>query len=346
MAAALSTVASNQLLNYRFESLGTPPNATVRFWPTSAACLVVYSQAGADPFLPVAFLAVVPIVNKVKAWDFTIVHFGNQLKMFFGGFEMLKKRSIGQLLALTAALPGVVVAQSDSDMNKSFLWKQCGEDAILAYVDSESLADLLPDDHSLALADGKARVLIATQDCPTYWFNGEDIGPTREVHHWVAIEGITDVRNIAGAESTLPTMTWFALFTGSSNPASREQWTSSGTMSHEIDSLSLEAPSPEGGGRVSISGELEYSWKISRGQPIEKLVGVNHDVYAMSESGDLVYNRIQCLGNVYGWRSLGSLSVSGGTEPSRVIGTGTYPIAVNTFLPLWCRASLADSPPQ
>lgn len=259
---------------------------------------------------------------------------------------MSTKHSSVWLLTLTAAISCVVAAQSSANGQKSFLWKQCDEDAILLHVDPDPLASLLPENHSLALVEGKARILIATQDCPAYWIDGEDIGVTLEVHHWVAVEGLSDVRKVAGAERTLPTMTWFALFTGSSNSVSRERWISSGTMSHEINTLSLVAPHPEGGGRVSISEELEYSWQISRGQPIATSVGMNHDVYATNQNGDLVYNRIQCLGSVFGWESLGTLRVSGGTEPSKVIGTGTYPVAVHTFLPLWCRASLADTPPR
>ncbi len=258
---------------------------------------------------------------------------------------MLTKHSPVWLLILTAVISGVVAAQSSADGQKSFLWKQCDEDAILLHIDPDPLARLLPEGHSLALVKGKARVLIAAQDCPAYWIDGEDIGSTLEVHHWVAVNGLSDVRKVAGAELTLPTMTWFALFTGSSNSISREKWISSGTMSYGINSLSLVAPRPEGGGRVSISEELEYSWQIHRGQPIATSVGLNHDVYATNQNGDLVYNRIQCLGSIFGWESLGLLRVSGGTESSKVIGTGTYPVAVHTFLPIWCRASLADAPP-
>ena len=255
-------------------------------------------------------------------------------------------QTAGWLLTLTTLAPVIGAAQSSDVGQKGFLWKQCDEDAIVLYIDPDPIARRLPENHALELDGGMARLLIAIQDCPTYWINGEDIGPTHEVHHWAALEGLADVRPVAGAELTLPTMTWFNLFTGSSNPKSREQWTGSGTMSSEIDKVSFVAPDPEGGGRVAISEGLGYSWDISRGQPIAMTVGVNHDVYSINQSGDLVYNRIQCLGSVFGWASSGSLRVTGGTEPSRLVGTGTYPVNVHTFLPIWCRASLADAPPQ
>jgi hypothetical protein len=255
-------------------------------------------------------------------------------------------RWVGWVLAVTIVIPGVVAAQSGNEVQRSFLWKQCDEDAIFFYVDPEPLTRVVPTSHSLALVDGKARVLIAAQNCPAYWIDGEDIGATLEVHHWVAVQGNADIREIAGAESTLPTMTWFALFTGSSNPLSRQRWTSSGTTSHEIEALSLVVPQPTGGGRVSITEDLEYSWQMKRGEPIVKSVGVNHDVYSTNANGSLVYHRIQCLGSVFAWASEGSLTVTGGTEPSKLISTGTYPATVYSFLPIWCRASLADSPPE
>ena len=103
------------------------------------------------------------------------------------------------LLSLTAVISGVVAVQSSAGGQKSFLWKQCDEDAILLHVDPGPLARLLPENHSLALVEGKARVLIATQDCPAYWIDGEDIGAALEVHHWVAVKGLSDVRKVAGS---------------------------------------------------------------------------------------------------------------------------------------------------
>lgn len=259
---------------------------------------------------------------------------------------MSMKHPLDWLLVLSLLVPAVVAAQSSDDGAKSVLWKQCDEDVLLVRVDPEPVARRLPENHSLALGEGKASLLIAVQDCPTYWIDGEDIGQTYEVHHWAAIDGKRDIRHVAGAERTLPTMTWFALFTGSSNPKSRASWTEAGTQSLAIKGLSMTAPDPEGGGQVALSEALGYSWKTQRGPPEFITVGVNHDVYTTNLNGDSVYNRIQCTAVIRAWSSKGSMQVTGNTEPSIAVRSGTYPVAVHTLSPLWCRGSLADKPPE
>ena len=91
---------------------------------------------------------------------------------------------------------------------------------------------------------------------------------------------------------------------------------------------------------------MRYSWSTQFSKPGPVSIGVNHDVFTLSPSGEAVYNRIQCLANIFSWNSQGSLQVTGGTEPTGMIGDGTYSATVHTFLPIWCRASLADEPPM
>ena len=91
--------------------------------------------------------------------------------------------------------------------------------------------------------------------------------------------------------------------------------------------------------------ELRYSWSVESATPFARLVAVNHDVYGRDSRGGVVYNRIQCLLNVFAWGSSGTLEVEGGADPKRLVGPGSYPITVNSFFPLWCRASLADGSP-
>ena len=250
-------------------------------------------------------------------------------------------------LAASVLFAGRGTAQSSEEEHRSYLWKQCDEDVLVFYVDREPLERMVPPGHSLALEDGKASVLIAAQNCPTYWFDGEEIGETFEVHHWVAIHGKADVRDVAGAERTLPTMTWFALFTGSTNPRSRERWNEV-RDAFPRDRNSIARCANARGERQGFPLRTDWSTRgrRSEGNLSRKMVGVNHDVYSTDSKGSLVYNRIQCLGSLFAWESEGSLKVSGGTEPSKAIGTGTYPAAVHTFLPIWCRASLADSAPR
>lgn len=259
---------------------------------------------------------------------------------------MKASKGIVGILVATLLLPGDVAAQSGRSAAKSFLWKECAEDVLKVYVDPTPLQQIVGPEFSVEVENGKALVLIVVQDCPSYWFDGEEIGPTQEVHQWVALEAPREVHPVPGAELTLRTSTWFALFTGSSNARSRESWSASGTPSVPITNVSLEAFAPEQRGQVTVGRGMSYSWEAQSAEPLARLVAVNHDVYARDSSGEIVYNRIQALINMFSWDSAGTLTVVGGTDPQKSIGPGTYPVLVHTFRPLWAWASLADTPPR
>jgi len=259
---------------------------------------------------------------------------------------MATLKSLVGILVATILLTGNVMAQTRENSAKSFLWKQCNEDAIFLHVDPVSLQKLVPGGYTVLLIQGRARVLILAQDCPQYRFDGEEIGATHEVHMWLAIEGPEDVRPIVGAEHTLPTMTWFNLFTGSSNPLSCKNWTESGTASVPIDSLFLDPPGPERGGRVLLGPDQGYSWQVETEAPFARLVGVNHDVYGKDSGGRIVLNRIQALLSVTALNSPGTLEVVGGMGPGKCIGPGTYEVVAHHFFPMWARASLGEPAPE
>ncbi len=241
-------------------------------------------------------------------------------------------------LATAAAIP-----TSAQEPVRNFMWKQCNEDVLIRDVDPEPFLELAGDEFSLAIEDGRVRMITVVQDCPTYRFNGEELGATQEIHQWIAIVGPGDIRTVTGAEQTLPTMSWLAVFTGSNNPQVREHWIESGTPSSPIVGASLDPAGAERGGSVNVGEGLEYSWSARSSPPIARLLGVNHDVYVRGVDGGTVYNRIECLGSVYAWASPATLTVRGGTYPGDRIGPGEHQAGVHTFLPLWCRATLADT---
>ena len=254
------------------------------------------------------------------------------------------KAPMGFVGGLGAAvwLAGQVTAQSGVSDAKSFGWRQCNEDVLSLNLDPAPLQQFVGSEFSVRVVEGKARVLIVVQDCPANWFDGNEIGPTHEVHQWVAIEGSRDIRPVPGAERTLPTLTWFALFTGSSNAHNRKFWIASGTDSAPIESVSLDPPALNWGGQFSVSSDLSYSWQARSAAPSARLMAVNHDVYARDSAGKIVLNRIQALLNVLAWDSPGTLKVVG-TNPNKLIGSGTYAITVHAFRPLWAQASLGET---
>ena len=248
---------------------------------------------------------------------------------------------------------GLVSAQSAarSEDRRNFLFKQCNEDVLALRVDPAPIQEFVGPEFTLALEDGKAKVAIIVQDCSQYWIDGENLGATRHAHVWVEIEGPRDVRPVVGAQLTLPTMTWFSLSAGSTNPRDHEARKKSGTSPDPIEEVVLDLSESQRGGRVVFDDGLSYSWEASSEKSdaglaaaisSARLVGVNHIIYVRDSSGKLVVKRVQALVNLAAGPNKGMLHVTGGTYPSRLIGSGEYPVLVYTFLPVWAQATLGE----
>jgi len=246
-----------------------------------------------------------------------------------------------------ALMPIVLLGQpveAQSQRPLMFVLRQCNENAVELRLDPGPFRDSIGPGFSLALAEGKARVVILVHDCSQLWIDGRDVGPTQELRVWVSIRGLDDVRPVVGAERTPPTGTWFTLLEGSSNPRVREAKLAAGIAETVIDSVFLDPPGPQGGGRVYLGGNLAFSWRVpSPAAPSARLVGLNQDVYRRDSSGSVVLNRIQAVVHVSADPSPGTLEVGRvGTLP--LIGPGSYPVSVRMFFPMWSRATLGLSP--
>ncbi len=246
-------------------------------------------------------------------------------------------------LAPMVVLGRPVEAQSQRPL--IFASRQCNEYAMELRLDPGPFQQFVGPGFSLALAEGKARVVLVVHDCSQLWIDGQDLGPAQEVRVWVSIRGLDDVRPVVGAEQTPPTRTWFSLLEGSSNPHVRETKTAAGTVESAVDSVFLDPPGPQGGGRVYLNGNLAFSWRVpSPAAPSVRLVGLNHDVYRRDSTGSVVLNRIQAVMHVSGDPSPGTLEVVGHAGVVPLISPGTYPVSVRMFFPMWSRATLGLSP--
>lgn len=260
-------------------------------------------------------------------------------KVMIAAGTMVLLANLGVVLAL-AGLP-VMQAEAPSERPLHFQTKQCNEAAIEVRLDPRPLQDFVGSGFPLMLEEGKARVLIVVHDCMQYWVDGEDLGPAQEVQVWVSIHGLDDVRPVVGAEQTLPTRTWFALFAGSSNPRVRAAKGAAGMVVRPVESVFLDQPGAPGGGRVSLGEGLSYSWQLSSpAKPAARMVGMNLDVYARGPAGNVVLNRIQALLHVSTGASQGALNVTGKSNSLPWLGPGTYPVSVRMFFPMWSRTWL------
>jgi hypothetical protein len=252
------------------------------------------------------------------------------------------------LRSLVCSIAGAVLlaathADAQPEHALHFLSKQCNEDAIEVLLDPQPLQSYVGSAFLLKLKDGKARLVIVAHNCSQYWMDGEDVGPTQEVQVWVSIQGPEDLRPVIGAEQTLPTKTWFSLFSGSNNPRVRQAKGAAGTEQAPIETVFLEAPGPKRRGEISLSRDLRYSWEVPEAMPVCRLIGMNQDVYVKDTAGNVVLNRIQVLLRLSAGPAPGILTVVG--QPNLVpwINAHSYRVSVTTFFPMWSRATLGNA---
>lgn len=228
----------------------------------------------------------------------------------------------------------------------SFEWKQCDEDVLGLRVEPGPVQEAVGSEHTVALENGQAMVAIMIQDCSQYWIDGTDLGTNQMIHVLARIEGSEDVRPVVGAPHTEPTMSWFGLFTGSTNPRDREARAASGTAPEPIESVLLEPAEFPRGGEVIVRSDARFSWRVPSAQPSPALTGFNHDVYVRDGSGGVVLKRVQAIGSSVAAPSPGMLEVEGEENLAGVIAPGRYPTLVYTFFPVWARATLGETPPR
>ena len=225
---------------------------------------------------------------------------------------------------------------------KVCLWKQCDEVVLGLRVDPEQIRRAVDASCSLALDEGKARIAIMAQDCSQYWLDGEDLGPTQFVHVLVAVKGTHEVGPVVGAHQTLPSMTWFALFTGSTNARDRAKREAIRMCTGAIDGVSLDDPDA---GSVTVRGGQRYSWRLPPAGGGVSVVGANHEVYSRDRAGALAFKRIQATARVVGAPVLGSLEAVDGVDPEGWVPPGTYDVRALKLLPVWARATLGEDLP-
>ncbi|HVP40118.1 MAG TPA: hypothetical protein VMS93_13150 [Candidatus Saccharimonadales bacterium] len=248
------------------------------------------------------------------------------------------------VMALTAMVLLGQPVRAQPQQSLMFAVRQCNEYALELHLDPRPFQDFVGPGFPLALVEGKARVVIIVHDCSQLWIDGQDEGLAQEVRVWLSIRGLEDVRPVVGAERTPPTRTWFSLFEGSSNPLVYKVKTAAGIAEASVDSVILDPPGRQGGGRVYLNGDLALSWHVpSPAAPSARLLGLNHDVFRRDSTGSVVLNQIQAVMHVAADTSPGTLEVTGRPGAVPLISPGTYPVSVRMFFPMWSRATLGLS---
>ena len=245
---------------------------------------------------------------------------------------------------LFCALTGGVSAQDRAADPPHHFWRQSVEQVIVMDADPAPLQAFVGEDFKVSVKDGKAWLLIVLQDSPTNYFDGEEIGPSQDVHIWVRIEGPREgtTTPVIGAPTTFPTMSWFKLFGGTSHPEIPTKFAASGLSYESIENLSLVHSGSDLRGEVVVDQVRSFSWSAeAKAPPAElELIGVNHDFFTRNQAGDPVFSQVQVLVKVLAWTSEGTLDVRGDVIPGGLLPEGTHPVTVNNYDPIWIRVSI------
>lgn len=255
----------------------------------------------------------------------------------------MKNRDI-LIIVLMLIIYACIKAQAQPEHQLKYSIRQCNEEAIELHLDPLPIQDFLGSEFPLVIEEGKARMVIIVHDCSQYWIDGKFLGPAQDLRVWVLIHGADDIRPVVGAQQTLPTRTWFALLSGSNNQQGRAADLAIGINQIPIDSVSVDSLGLHYKGCVFIDGKMTFKWNaISQSAPLVKLIGLNHDVYSKDSKGEIIFNRIQALMNVYTRYIPGTLEVINSINGLPFIKPGTYEVLVSSFFPMWSRATLGLS---
>lgn len=253
-----------------------------------------------------------------------------------------KSSRILSIIILFCSLTGVASAQDQPVDPTLQLWRQSVEQVIVLDSAPDPFQTFIGEDFKVAVREGRARLLIVLQDSQTNYLDGEEVGSSQDVHIWVGIEGPRGSTEIpvTGAATTLETMSWFKLFGGSTHPQIRSKFEASGLIYEPIESLSLVHSESEVRGELVVDPDNSFSWSAKPKAPWATLLGVNHDFYARSQGGRMVGTQVQALVKVRAWASEGTIKIRGGTVPENLLPAGTYPVTINSYDPIWIRASI------
>lgn len=261
------------------------------------------------------------------------------IPFFFVGPHKLFQLVLIVFVFLTA---GMARAQDKHTNATGFVWRQCNEQVIMMRLAREHVRPLVDKRFKLNLNDdGTVGIIIVVQDCDPYYFNGKNVGPAHEIHVWAGIEGPRDNTKIpvVGAKDTLVTLSWYFLFSGSSNELARKLYNDNGVPSKPVEQLDI-LWNPEISGNMAVDSKTSLMWNASPNTPWAPSLGVNHDIFSTDNEGTIYYTQVQALLVVHSWGAPGKLEVKGNLGGNNVIPAGNYNIGVNTFDPIWVRISL------
>jgi len=243
---------------------------------------------------------------------------------------------------LWGALMKAVPASDRNQKNEKYIWKNLTEDVILVRIDTSVVRKFVPNEFELYVDESsKAHIAMINQKNREYLINGENLGQSDDVFHWIRIVKPEDQRDIPGTETTLNTFSWYAVYSGSTGQRVRESWKSSGVHKQPIQEVTLMREGDIKSGRSILSDNKSYNWRYHTFyEPTARFTGINHDLYQKGADGKTMLHQVRAVLDVTGWASPAELIVKGMDTDTGYLPEGTYNVAVHTFRNVWATVTV------
>lgn len=167
------------------------------------------------------------------------------------------------------------------------------ENAIVVQLPAERFIGAIPPHHEPPVDEqGRYRIMLLAQDCSRCSFGDGEAGAVHELHLWLQLAFATeDPRPIAGADVSLPSQQWLALFVATDNPVVDANLRSFGFDPARLTGAELRA----GGGSLALQNGAHLEWFVAGhgGEPAR--IGVHHAIFMPGDGPGAAPHRVAAL---------------------------------------------------
>jgi hypothetical protein len=187
------------------------------------------------------------------------------------------------------------------------------ENGIVVQLPAERFQGSIPPDWDPpADEQGRYRIMVLVQDCDRCSFGGGDAGAAHELHLWLQLGSATDTRPIAGADVSLPSQQWLALFVATDSSVVETNLRSFGFDPARLTGAELRTD----GGSIALQDGAHLEWLVAGEGRGPATIGIRHALFMPGDGPEAAPHRVAALISDAVMGQPGELRVHGGSlEP-------------------------------
>jgi hypothetical protein len=166
------------------------------------------------------------------------------------------------------------------------------ENGIVVQLPAERFVGAIPPHYEPPVDEqGRYRLMLLVQDCDRCSFGDGEAGAAHELHLWLQLGSATDARPIAGADLSLPSQQWLALFVATDNPVAEANLRSFGFDPARLTGAELRA----GGGSVALQDGASLEWAVAGDGRGPATIGIRHALFMPGDGPGAPPHRVAAL---------------------------------------------------